>query len=437
MRRVHLFAVLLLIGIVVPACRRERGGGSSGASHESSYDLDAIPKPSAEAREDIESLVKGNNTFALDLYARQGTGNKNLFFSPLSISAALGMSYAGARGETASQMARTLQFELEADRLHAAFSALLWDLNKRGESGGQQLHLANAIWVDQSRKIRDDFQELLKSRYGSRMRQADFKANPKDVCDEINDWVKRQTHEKINEIVNPEKLAQSDTQVSILNAIYFRGKWKNKFRENRTYSDTFFLQPDERIKTPMMHITAGFRYLETPAFRALEMPYEDGDVSLLAFLPEKRSGLKEFEKNLTAAKLTDWIKDMRWDNVIVCFPRFKLEADYNLSESLQQLGMTNAFQEGAPASGGADFTGMDERGDLFIGSVIHKAFVEVNEEGTEAAAVTKVDMSKSSSASGPDRSPPYFNADHPFLFLIRDNRSGSILFLGRVMDPRG
>jgi serine protease inhibitor len=435
MRRILLCGWLLLIVIAMPACRPVEGG--NGSSRDSSDDFDAIAEPTAEARHDIVPLVKGNNAFALDLYARQSSGNKNLFFSPLSISSALGMTYAGARGETASQMSHTLHFDLEGDRLHAAFSALLWDLNKSGEKGGHQLHLANAIWADESRNLGDEFQELLKSKYGSRMRQADFQGDPTKASEEVNDWVNRQTHGKIKDIIDSENPVESDTRLLILNAIYFRGTWKNKFRENHTHKDTFYLDSGEEIETQMMHITTGFRYLETASFRALEMPYEGGDVSLFAFLPEKRNGLKEFEKDLTAAKLAGWIEDMRSDKVIVDFPRFKLETFYKLTDTLKQLGMTNAFQQGTPANGGADFTGMDERGDLYIGSVIHKAFVEVNEEGTEAAAVTQVSNKSSSSGSRDEKPPPMFIADHQFLFLIRDNRSGSILFLGRLMDPRG
>jgi serpin B len=427
MNRVSALACLLLAAFLLPACKHDPKG------HSENSDDSGLREPTAQAREDIEPLTNDNNEFALDLYARQIRGDDNVFFSPMSISLALAMVHAGARGETAEQMAKTLHFNLDGDRLNSAFGAFQWDLNRQGEDGGYQLHIANAIWGDNRWSFHNDFLDLLRDKYGSRLRTVSFKDKPQEVSDAINDWVNGQTHEKIKNIVSPDDFSEgpseNDTVFLLVNAIYFKGEWNTKFQKKSTKGDTFYLKSRDGVQVPFMAVTGNFRYMATGSFQALEMPYKGKDVSLIAFLPRARSGITEFEKDLTAEKLAGWIKKMRSEKVEVIFPPFKLETQFDLPQTLQDLGIKDAF------GSKADFKGMADT-PIYLGFVRHRAFIELNEEGTEAAGATAVKGSKASSSGGHDDEPPVFRADHPFLFLIRENKSGSILFLGRIMDPR-
>jgi serpin B len=376
--------------------------------------------------DDVRSVVRGNNDFALQLYGQLRSKEGNLFLSPYSISTALAMTYAGARGETASEMAKALDFTLPPDRLHRAFAALLAQVNGEARKQAYQLSVANALWGQKNFGFLPDFLNLTRNDYGAGLHEVDFAADTEAARKLINAWVEQQTRNKIKDLLQPGVLA-TNTRLVLTNAIYFKGFWAHQFKKNDTRPELFHTSPGTSVKAPLMHDTSDYKYLDGGDFQALELPYKGNDLSMVVLLPKKVDGLPELEKKLTEANLAAWLGRLQKREVMVALPKFKMTREFGLNQVLQALGMRQAF-----IPGGADFTGMSGSGrELFISAVIHKAFVDVNEEGTEAAAATGVVISLASAV--PNR--VVFRADHPFVFLIRDNRSGSILFLGRLTQP--
>ena len=384
-----------------------------------------------------KQAVEDNTAFALDLYAQLKKQEGNLFFSPYSISTALAMTYAGARGNTATQMAEVMHFGLEPEVLHRAFGQLVDDLNKQGEEGGFELSVANALWGQKGYGFLKEFLDLTRDSYGAGLREVDFEGATEAARKTINAWVEKETKEKIKDLI-PEGVLDKLTRLVLTNAVYFKADWVHQFEKHATRDRKFWIAAEETIHVPMMHQTNSFGYAAVHGCQLLEMPYKGGRQSMVVLLPTMRDGLgrlgwmAEIEKGLSADKLASWLKQIRYQQVTVILPKFTMTSEFRLDETLKSMGMTDAFS--LPP---ADFSGMNGKNDpvegLFIGAVLHKAFVEVNEEGTEAAAATAVEMTLGMS-SGPSR--PIFRADHPFLFLIRDNRTGSILFMGRVAEPR-
>jgi serpin B len=390
-----------------------------------------------------ETVVEGNNEFALELYARLQEKEGNLFFSPYSISTALAMTYAGARGETEAQMAKALHFPTtpggvgcdpnkiklvcSKEDFHSAFGKIISDLNKRGEKGSYELTVANALWGQKGYGFVKEFLELIKTNYGGGLNEVDFKKAPEAARQTINAWVEKATRDKIKELIQKGVLS-SMTRLVLTNAIYFKGNWASQFEKDKTKDAAFTLINGKKIDAAMMNQTAEYNYMEGDNLQVLELPYMDNELSMIILLPKETDGLSRLEKELTAEKLSRWLGEVRKRKVIVSVPKFKQTSQFGLVDVLASMGMTDAFMPSA-----ADFSGMNGKRDLFISAVIHKAFVEVNEEGTEAAAATGVVIGITS--VGP-RQIPVFRADHPFLFLIRDNHSGSILFIGRVMEPK-
>ena len=375
---------------------------------------------------DREMVVQGNNAFALDLYAQLKDRDGNLFFSPHSISTALAMTYAGARGNTEKQMATVLHFDLEHKRLHPAFRELLGQLETGEGERGYQLSVANALWGQKGYEFLEKFLNLTKENYGAGLNEVDFIGSTEAARQTINTWVERETEDKIKELIKPGVLDRL-TRLVLTNAIYFKGYWASQFKEELTREAPFTLMSGEKVQVPTMHRTADFKYAEAEDFQTLELPYKGGDLSMTIFLPKETDGLAALEQSLTAEKLATWLSTLEEQEVIVALPKFRMTSEFSLAEVLKSMGMTDAFDVKE-----ADLSGMTGKKDLFITAVLHKAFVEVNEEGTEAAAATGVVVGLT---AAPPRQ-PIFQADHPFLFLIRDLRSNSILFLGRVMDPR-
>lgn len=391
-----------------------------------------------------EVVVEGNNRFALELYAKLREQKGNLFFSPYSISTALAMTYAGARGETEAQMAQALHFPTrpkvlpqnyggpiqqgwEQEQFASVFGGIIKDLNNRGKKGGFELTVANALWGQKDYRFLKEFLEFVESKYDGQLNELDFISNTESARKTINAWVEKKTKGKIKDLIAQGVLNQL-TRLVLTNAIYFKGNWARQFEEKDTREDTFTLLSSEEVNTPMMNQTAEFGYIEAEDFQGLELPYVDDELSMIILLPKEIDGLIEIEKSLTAENLSQWLTRIRKRKVVISVPKFKETCQFSLADVLGQMGMTDAF---VPAA--ADFSGMNGKGDLFISAVIHKAFVDVNEEGTEAAAATGVAVGLT--AVGP-KEIPVFRADHPFLFLIRDNKSGSILFIGRMMNPR-
>ncbi len=379
---------------------------------------------------DQKAVVDGNNAFAVALYGQLRSQDGNLFFSPESISTALAMTYAGARGDTAAEMAKTLHFTLPPERLHPAMGALLSNLN--AAHNGYQLRAANALWAQRDYVFLDDFLKLNKRDYGAGFNQVDFKGATEEARLTINQWIEKKTENKIKDLLQPGVL-NSLTKMVLTNAIYFKGDWLTPFPKAWTEDDDFHLSPARNVKAPLMHLTEGFDYFDGGTFQALEIPYKSGDLSMIIFLPKDIGGLPALEKSLTASNMKQWLDQLRpVPEVILTLPKFQMTRQLSLQDTLGAMGMPRAFDPNA-----ADFSGMTGKRELYISAVIHKAYIDVNEKGTEAAAATAVVMH--GALAMPPRfqppPPPVFRADHPFVFLIRDNHSGGILFMGRVTDP--
>jgi serpin B len=372
-------------------------------------------------------VTQGNNAFAVDLYRQLRKQDGNLFFSPESISTAFAMAYAGARGATASEMAATFHFTLPPDKLHPAMGALLASLN--APHAGYQLRVADALWAEKDYTFLDDFLKLTSTAYGANFYPLEFKSATEAARSFINQWVEQKTEDKIKDLLAPGSV-NKDTRLVLTNAIYFKGDWQMKFNKARTADDDFHLSPGQNVKAPLMHLTSELRYFNGKTFQALEIPYKNYELSMIVFLPNEVGGLPALEQALTAASLQQWLGQlMRGTEIIVTFPKFKMTQQFELGDTLAKMGMKQAFEKDA-----ADFSGMTGKRDLWISAAVHKAYVDVNEEGTEAAAATGITMTMNMAMAN-QRQPTIFRADHPFLFLIRDNRSGAILFMGRVTDP--
>ncbi|HVM62744.1 MAG TPA: serpin family protein [Verrucomicrobiae bacterium] len=378
-----------------------------------------VPAPSTQ------DVVAGNTAFALDLYAKLRTADGNLFFSPYSISTALAMTYAGARGDTATQMAKVLHFQLKQDQLHPAFAALDERLNTIQKKGNVQLNVANSLWPQKKYPFLPDYLSQLKRYYGTSVTPLDYVKSPEAARKTINGWVEQKTHRKITDLIKRGALNPL-TRLVLANAVYFKGKWTDPFDPKGTSDQPFHLSTNKDVTCRLMLHEGDHAYNETADLQALALPYMGGDLSMIVLLPRKTDGLSALESELTPAKLTEWVGPLGRRKVDVFLPKFTFTREFSLGQTLVAMGMPYPF------SALADFSGMDGRTNwLYISEVAHKAFVDVNEEGTEAAAATGVTVA----LAGAEPMPTVFRADHPFLFLIRDRYTGNILFIGRVVDP--
>jgi serpin B len=384
------------------------------------------PANLAQGNPAMVEVVAGNTSFAFDLYGKLRAQPGNLLLSPYSLSTALAMTYAGARGETAAQMARVLHFKADPGPLDEAFRKLGEQLDEGAESRPFELAIANALWGGKDERFLPEFLELIARNYGAGLRQVDFH-HPEQARRIINEWVLALTKDKIKDLLQPRQIGP-DTALVLTNAIYFKGNWFYPFPKQSTRDEEFTLTSDEKIRVPTMQLTERLRYFDEPGLQGLELPYGGGALSMVVLLPQKPDSLAAVEESLSLKMLYGCLSKLTARMVTVSLPRFKFEAGFELKDALSALGMGAAF------SSSADFSGMNGERDLFLSAVIHKAFIAVNEEGTEAAAASAVVVSRGRARPEP---PLTFRADRPFLFLIRDNRSGSLLFLGRVTDPRG
>ena len=401
--------------------------------------------------EERNALGAGNSAFALDFYRRlSDDSDGNLFFSPYSISAALAMTYAGAAGETATQMADALHFDLPPGRLHPVFNALDLELAKASRDGDDppELNIANALWGQQGYQFRPEFLDTLAENYGAGLSQLDFTQpeSRQKSADIINGWVNEETNAKIPTIVSPDHFGACDpppldcTRLVLTNAIYFKGKWAEdyEFDEKDTEDDYFNLADGGQVKVPMMRQKRELRYAEGENYQAVQLPYQGRRLAMVIFLPAVGK-FDEFAGRLDAKTLSG--RGDGWNERVVdlTMPRFKLEKSVDAKSALQQLGMIDAF---SPLIGVADFSGMADFSSLaspdpglYISDVLHKAFVEVNEKGTEAAAATAVVVAVPQSMPPTPLPPVVMDVDRPFIFLIRDTHTDAILFLGQVADP--
>lgn len=338
------------------------------------------------------------------------------------------MAYGGARGETAAEMQSVFHFTLPPERLHPAMGALLAGMNAPHQ--GYALSVADALWAEQDTHFLPAYLKLVETNYGAGFHPVDFKTSPEAARSTINAWVEKQTNDKIQNLLGPGTITAA-TRLVLTNAIYFKGSWSSSFDKAQTKDGDFHLSAANSVKTPLMHRTGSYRYYDGGTFQAVELPYTGNELSMVVFLPKEIAGLPALEKSFTAAAEKEWLEKLAMeDEVILSLPRFKMTQQFELSGVLGTMGMARAF------SNAAEFSGIDGKPDFSISAAIHKAFIDVNEEGTEAAAATAIVM-KSMAARVPMPEPPpiVFRADHPFLFLIRDDVSGAILFMGRVTDP--
>ncbi len=379
---------------------------------------------------DLATLVLGNSTFAFTLYQALKETDDNLFYSPYSVSLALAMTYAGARTETAQQMADTLHFTLPQGSLHPAFNSLDIELSRRGEGAagkdgeGFRLNVVNAIWGQENYEFRSEFLDLLAENYGAGLRILDYANAPEESRVTINDWVSDQTESRIEDLIPPGAI-NILTRLVLTNAIYFNAAWQCPFPEDMTADGVFYLLDGNEITVPMMKQTESLGYAEGAGCQAVELPYDGGELSMLILLP--RAGqFGEFENAIDAGQVQAIIESLEHRRVALAMPGFEFASSFGLKEALAAMGMPVAF---SPES--ADFSGMTGGRELFITDVVHKAFVSVDEAGTEAAAATAVIMG----TTAMPESPVEVALNHPFIFLIRDIETGAILFVGRVVNP--
>ena len=440
-RCLRLFALPSIASLGLLTACGDRADSSTGPGDDDSAEITTLQSSKARASAaaidatDLDALVASNTQFALSLYeSLRAESDGNLFYSPYSISLALAMTWAGERGETDAQMADVLRFSLPSERLHPAFNALEQQLASRGrnlprdEDGtGFQLSIANSIWGQREFDFEDSFLDLLAEQYGAGMRLVDFIGSPDPSRLLINDWVAQRTEDRIKDLL-PEGSVNVLTRLVLTNAIYFNASWLDPFDPVQTVDGAFSKLDGSSVTTPMMNHSVRTVYAAGKDYQAVELPYVGYEVSMVVILPEA-GDFGAFESNLGRDTLEGITRDLSDTQVTLTMPRFEFEADVGLSEVLKGLGMPIAF-EPPGADSGADFSGMDGRRDLFIHDVLHKAFVAVDEEGTEAAAATAVIV-------GVRSMPPSATVviDRPFIFLIKDRATGTVLFLGRVVDP--
>ncbi len=359
------------------------------------------------------SIADSNNHFAFKLYSEVKTEkpSQNLFFSPFSISTALAMTYAGARGETEKQMNQTLCFSLEQNTFHNDFHTLI-EKNEKDTIGGTQLFMANSLWAQKDYKFLESFFTLVKANYNSILENVDFinAADREKARKELNSWVEQKTKDKIKELVKKKDI-DSTTRLILVNAIYFKDNWENAFKESETKVKPFYLNSNDTIHIPIMKRTGILMYYENSDMQAVEIPYKEKKLSMLIFLPKEKDGIEALEKSLNKELYSQVLNSLKVANVDLSLPKYTTTFDFKLDEALKKMGMPIAF------SNDADFSGMTGNQSLKISHVIHQAFINVNESGTEAAAATAVVMVTKSKIL--NNNIKTFNADHPFIFLIK------------------
>lgn len=375
---------------------------------------------------EVRAVARSSNQFAFDLYGRLRAEPGNLFLSPASISTALAMTYAGAEGQTERQMADVLHLRQPEAQIHAGFGTLSGILN-RAHGENYLLKMANRLWGQKGAAFQPDFLSLTGRRYGAELAQVDFRRESEQARRAINEWVAAQTNDKIQNLIPPGVL-DSSTQLVLTNAIYFKGAWEHEFSESATTDAPFHLTAGQSVPVAMMRQTDEFRYGETDAAQILELPYAGHDLSMLIVLPKRTDGLADLEAGLSGESFRQWTSGLRRRKVHVEIPKFKLTSQFQLADALRSLGMTLAFSDRA------DFSGISASDPLQLSEVVHQAFVDVNEKGTEAAAATGAVVAVT--AAPVQARPVVFRADHPFVFAIRDNRTDAVLFLGRVQNPK-
>jgi len=378
--------------------------------------------------QDIHSTVDGNGKFAFELYKKlkDEKPNENLLFSPFSISAALAMTYAGARNETQLEMSKILHLSPDQTKIHSDFSALLKKITYRNDS--MQLCITNSLWAQKDFVFLEDYFNLIKTKYNAGIENVDFKdtTEREKTRIKINEWVEAKTNDKINEIIE-QRILDERSRLVLVNAIYFSGKWNIPFNKDQTIKDKFHSAAKNEIESFFMNTTLRLNYFEDETLQTIEIPYKGNKFSMIIMLPKSDLGIEAFENTLNYDKYVQIAASLKNETVELSIPKFKTTCELQLVNTLKKSGMT------VPFSDQADFSGMTGTKDLKIDKVIHKAFIDVTEEGTEAAAATVVIMNKITMQRLQNK---IFKADHPFLFLIKDTETATILFMGKVCNPK-
>ncbi|MEM9599189.1 MAG: serpin family protein [Acidobacteriota bacterium] len=407
---------------------------------------EAAEEPAPADAWGTQVVAEGSNALAINMYHELVAGGEprdNVFFSPLSVSAALSLTYEGARGETMAEFEQLLGAR-QTGRIpanwgrpeyHAAMGGLLGSLD--GDDKPYELAVANALWGERSMPFRPQFVNNLNANYDAGLELVDFKGDPERQRTRINDWVADRTHDRIQGLM-PEGSVDGLTRLVLVNAIYFKAEWDKTFYEGATRDAEFYLLPDEvvgegaSVEVPLMHQhEEWFKVGTFDGYAALQMDYAEGDLSMVVLLPDAVDGLSALEEQLTPELIAETVDGLAYQTCNVWLPKWEMTLAYDLIPGLRALGMERAFDAAR-----ADFTGISDSADgesLYITGAFHKAFIAVDENGTEAAAATGI--AAGALAAAPPDAVVDFRADHPFVYLIRDNRTGAILFMGRVTDP--
>lgn len=383
--------------------------------------------------QETKSILKNNIDFAFDLYKNldEKDKEKNVFLSPYSISTAMAMTYSGARGKTAIELAQGMHFNKEIKKSDEEFKWLIDAIISLNNSD-VKISVANRLFGDKKFKFNLTYLDGVENNYNAPLEKVDFVKNLEASRININTWVEKQTNNKIKELIK-QKVMDDSTKLVLVNAIYFYGDWAKQFDSTRTRKGDFYLNNESKIQHKMMWQKNYFQYMENNDFQAIRMPYKGNTLNMEVYLPNKKDGISDFEKLLTSENYEKWNKEFKSEEVNLTFPKYKMTCDFSLGKIFEEkMGMKTAFSDDA------DFYGMVEKKEkgLKISKVIHKAFIDVSEKGTEAAAATAVIMTAvTTSLNHYDNPIKYFNADHPFIFMIKDKATGSILFMGKVMNP--
>jgi len=363
-----------------------------------------------------------NNGFAFRLYKQLKSERNNVFLSPYSISSALAMTYAGAREQTRNEMADVLGFPQDNEQLGKQNRALGNHLHSLADSG-LVLNVANSLWAQKDYGFSRDFVRTNREYFSAGLKEVDFKRQYRAIREQINQWVEDKTNDKIQDMIS-EGVLDRMTRLVLVNAIYFNGKWDHPFNEKRTKEDVFHTSAGTSLKIPFMKQSLTIPYYETDLYPSVALPYAGNQISMVILLPKKAARMEKVENNLDAGYYNTLLDSMKPQQVDLSLPRFRIEEKYSLNGPLKALGMNRAF------GGKADFSGMTGEKELYISNVMHQSFVEVDEKGTEAAAATGVVMRKTSVVRKKQ-----FKADHPFIFMIKDEKTGTVLFLGKLGNP--
>lgn len=387
-------------------------------------DKDRATTPTIEQSR-LAEQVNGNNEFAADLYNYLiGENDGNLFYSPYSISIALAMTYAGANGETKTQMADTLKYSLPDGELHAVFNYIDQRLNSLSSGDYDvELNVVNSIWGQNEYEFLDEFLDTLAENYGAGLRLLDFEKSAEQARQVINDWVSDNTNDRIKDLI-PKGGVSSDTRLVLTNAIYFNASWANPFSEELTQDGAFTLLNGSQVTAEMMQQVEYFNYFDADGYKVIELPYEGEELSMYIIIPDEGS-FTEFEQSFNASIISSVSENLESKNINLTLPKFNFESSFNLNEALGALGMPLAF------SGSADFSKINGGRDLAISNVFHKSFISTDEAGTEAAAATAVVIELTAAPEPPIN----VSIDSPFIFTITDNETGTNIFLGRILDP--